>query len=649
MKVDNGRIVRGEPIAVPIEDQPRSIPDLVHRTVTRSGARKAVSWKSADGWSSWTYAELWEQVSSVAVGLRRMGIGAGDQVVILSRSRPEWLTFDLALMGLGAVVCPVYPGDPPARMAVIAERVHARLLVVEDAKLLTRFRSAPASADLGIPALMVEDEAAGLSGVTTLAALGGAGPPSAEELGRWDETWSAVTRDQVATIVHTIAADGEPLGVVVAHENLLHSYHAIRQAIPLSEGDRALSVLPMSHMFERGAGIVVALGIGASVAFAERQIERWAADMAEVQPTMMATIPLFFERIEQHITHVVAGGPAYRRSLFGWAIGLGHDHYRNHLAGRADGPWLRARRWLAMRTVLAPIRNSFGGRLTFLMSGGAALPESTGLFFEALGIPILEGYGLTETAPILTANRPGAHRYGTVGTPVAGTELRIDPLSGEILARGPQIMLGYLERPAETARAVDAEGWLHTGDLGEFDEAGRLRITGRLKNLLVLATGKNVAPAPIERALEASPFIARAVLVGDDRDQTAALLEPDLHALRATFGVTDAASVPDADLVARSEVQAQMRGELERLTTDFAAYERPRKFAVLPRLLSAEAGELDTAGRPVRSAVLASFGELEAALLGHPRAEPDHASPGSVSASLVGAEPGTEPSPTPSG
>ncbi len=520
MTSDPTRIVRGEPIAVPLDEQPRSIPDLVHRTVLRSGERRAVSWKGGEGWSSWTYAELWQQVTAVAVGLRRMGIGGGDRVVILSRSRPEWLVSDLACMGLGAVVCPIYPGDPPARMVAIAEGVNARLLVVEDAKLLARFRSAPSDASHGVPVVMFEDEAAGLTTVTTLAALRTAGPPSGEELARWDETWSAVTRDQVATIVHTIGVDGEPWGVVVAHGNLLHSYQAIRQAIPLSQDDRALSVLPMSHMFERGAGIVVALGIGASVAFAERQIERWAADMAEVRPTLMATIPLFFERIEQHINHVVASGPAYRRSLFQWATQLGHEHYRNRLAGRSDGPWLRARRWLALRTVLAPVRNSFGGRLTFLMSGGAALPESTGLFFESLGIPILEGYGLTETAPILTANRPGTNRYGTVGMPVAGTELRIEPGSGEILARGPQIMLGYLDRPAETARAIDAEGWLHTGDVGEFDEAGRLRITGRLKNLLVLATGKNVAPAPIERALETSPLIMRAVLVGDDRDQT---------------------------------------------------------------------------------------------------------------------------------
>ena len=532
-------------------------------------------------------------------------------------------------------------------MVAIAEGVNARLLVVEDAKLLARFRSAPTDANRGVPVVMFEDEADGLPTVTALAALRAAAPPSGEELARWDETWSAVTRDQVATIVHTIGVDGEPWGVVVAHGNLLHSYQAIRQAIPLSQDDRALSVLPMSHMFERGAGIVVALGIGASVAFAERQIERWAADMAEVRPTLMATIPLFFERIEQHINHVVASGPAYRRSLFQWAIQLGHEHYRNRLAGRSDGPWLRARRWLALRTVLAPVRNSFGGRLTFLMSGGAALPESTGLFFESIGIPILEGYGLTETAPILTANRPGTNRYGTVGMPVAGTELRIEPGSGEILARGPQIMLGYLDRPAETARAIDAEGWLHTGDVGEFDEAGRLRITGRLKNLLVLATGKNVAPAPIERALETSPLITRAVLVGDDRDQTAALLEPNVETLRATIGLTGE-TASDGDLLALPEVQARLRNELERLTADFAAYERPRRFALLPRSLSREAGELDAAGRPVRSVVLAAFADLEAALLGQPRAERDRTIAGDAASGAVSPERGTEPSPTPS-
>jgi long-chain acyl-CoA synthetase len=311
----------------------------------------------------------------------------------------------------------------------------------------------------------------------------------------------------------------------------------------------------------------------------------------------MATVPIFLMRVEQRVLSDVAHGPAYRRGLFAWAAGLGRRHYANHVAGRRDGPWLRLQRWVAWRTVLVPMRRALGGRLRYLLSGGAALPESTGQFFDSVGIPVIEGYGLTETAPILTANRPDSYRYGTVGQPVASTELRIDANTGEIQARGPQIMLGYLDRPDETARIRDAEGWLHTGDVGEIDDAGRLRITGRLKNLLVLATGKNVAPAPIEGAVEASPLVVQAVLLGDDRDTTGLLVVPDAAAL---------AEHPDP--------ASAIRAEVERLTAPFAAFERPRRVVLLPRPLTSELGEIDAVGRPVRAAVIAHFPDQVAEL-----------------------------------
>jgi long-chain acyl-CoA synthetase len=386
-----------------------------------------------------------------------------------------------------------------------------------------------------------------------------------------------------------------------------------------------LSVLPMSHMFERGGAMLAGLGSGATIAFAERQIDRWAADMGEVQPTLMASIPLFFERIEHRIKTGVATGPAWRRALFDWATGLGREHYRNHLAGLTDGPWLRLRRWVAGRTVLAEIRGAFGGRLRFFISGGAALPEPTGVFFDSLGFPILEGYGLTETAPTLTVNREATYRYGTVGLPLPGTELRIDPGSGEILARGPQVMLGYLDRPTDTARVRDAQGWLRTGDIGEFDDAHRLRITGRVKNLLVLATGKNVAPAPIERALARSSYILRAVILGDDRDMTGALLQPDMAAIRVWSGVTRAESDSDPDasarLLARPDVTALLRQEVDQATAEFATYERPRRFAVLPRPLNSAAGEVDAEGSPIRSVVMVNFALQVAELFDRPRTD----------------------------
>jgi long-chain acyl-CoA synthetase len=596
--------------------------ELIWRSVQRTPDKEAIRWKAGGGWPSWTYAELWAQVAAASIGLRRMGIGAGDRVVILSRSRPEWLVADLACMALGAVTCPLYPGDPPARMAEIARRVGPRLVFAEDAKLLQRLYSAPSSSEREARIVLFDPNPAGGTAMT-LAHLVREADPSPEALADWERTWRRIDPAQVATIVHTIGVDGDPLGVVASHDNLLHSFHATVEAIPISSMDVMLSVLPMSHMFERGGAMLAGLGAGATIAFAERQIERWAADMGEVQPTLMASIPLFFERIEHRIKTAVATGPAHRRALFDWATGLGRQHYRNHLAGLTDGPWLRLCRWVAERTVLAQVRRAFGGRLRFFISGGAALPESTGVFVESVGIPILEGYGLTETAPTLTVNRMATYRYGTVGPPLPGTELRIDPGSGEILARGPQVMLGYLDRPADTARVLDAEGWLRTGDIGEFDEAHRLRITGRVKNLLVLATGKNVAPAPIERALVRSPYIAQAVLLGDDRDATGALLAPDLAAIRVWSGVSRADADSDADagarLLARPEVAALLRQEVDRLTAEFATYERPRRFGVLPRPLSAAAGEVDAAGSPIRSVVMSNFPEQVAELFERPR------------------------------
>jgi len=639
-------VVAGEPLTVAAAD-PRSVVELIWRSVERTPDKEAIRWKADGGWPSWTYAELWAQVASASIGLRGMGIGAGDRIVILSRSRPEWLVADLASLALGAVTCPLYPGEPPARMAEITHRVGARLAFVEDAKLLQRLRSAPAGGELDTRIVLFDPDPAG-GDALTLAGMARDADVSPDALAEWERSWRTIHPAQVATIVHTMGVDGDPLGVVLAHGNLLHSFHATIVAIPISSTDVLLSVLPLSHVFERVSATLAGLGVGATIAFAERQIERWAADMAEVRPTLMASIPLYFERIEHRIRTGVAAGPAYRRALFGWATGLGRQHYANHVAGRADGPWLRLRRWVAARTVLAPIRGAFGGWLRFFISGGAALPEATGLFFESMAVTILEGYGLTEASPTLTVNRTATYRYGTVGPPLPGTELRIDPGSGEILARGPQVMLGYLDRPADTARVLNAEGWLRTGDIGEFDQAGRLRITGRLKNLLVLATGKNVAPAPIERALVGSPYLAQAVLLGDDRDATGVLLVPDLAAIRDWSGATGDDVDGDADagagLLARPDVAALLRREVERATAEFATYERPRRFAVLPRPLSAAAGEVDAAGSPVRSVVIASFPEQVAELFDRPRTEQFRARRGELP--LPASSPDATPEPT---
>lgn len=591
-------VVAGEAIAMPVDQRPRSLVDLVHRSVVRVPDKVALRWKHGGEWQSWTYADLWNAVTRTSLALRASGVGAGDRVVILSRSRPEWLVADLAILALGAVTCPIYPGDSSARMADIVRRVGARLAFVEDAKLLQRLTDGLGPDREAVRFVLFEDGTAH----TTLDDLSRDVDPSPDALAEWDASWQKVNPAQVATIVHTIGASGDALGVVLAHGSLIHSSLSVVQFVPNAETDTVLSVLPMSHMFERSVGILVPLMVGATVAFADRQMDRWVSDMAAVRPTTMAVIPLFLERLEQRIRSDVAGRSRYLRAAFGWALRLGERSYENHLAGRRDGPWLQLQRSVARRTVLARARRAFGGRLRMFLCGGAALPEATGRFFDALGIPVIEGYGLTESAPILTGNRPASYRYGTVGPPAPDTEVRIDPVNGEILGRGQQVMLGYLDRPEDTARVLDAEGWLRTGDVGEWDEAGRLRITGRIKNLLVLSTGKKVAPAPIERAVRESPYVAQAVLLGDDSDVVGMLVVPDLEAVRSAVGGSDGVEGPAED-----EVAALLRKEVERLTASFAPFERPRRIRLLPRPLSADSGEIDEDGRPNRAAVIAAF------------------------------------------
>ncbi len=591
----------GEPLNLGPEGRPRNLLELVRRSVRRYPEHEALRWRQApvDGrpatvaWASWTYTELWEQVRAVSLGLRGIGIGEGDRVVILSRSRPEWVVADLAALALGAVTCPIQPSEPPARIAAQLRHLAPRLVIVENDHLLHRLRRGEGDAlDLALVGIEPLGDAQGPRG--TLAGLAVASR-SAEAAEQWEAAAMAIEPGCLATIVHTMAEDGEPRGAMLTHGNVVHSSLAATQAVPISQADVLLSVLPLSHMFERGCGVLASLGRGATVVFADHALDRWASEMAEVRPTVMCCVPAFYQQLEARIRAQVARRPAYARGLFEWASGVGRRCDALQMQGRRAPVLLRLQRTVGRRVVLAAVQRALGGRLRFFLSGGAALPAETGGFFASLGIAILEGYGLTETAPLLTVNRPGSQRFGSVGTPIPETEIRIAPDTDEVLARGSQVMLGYFDLPDVNARMIDPDGWFHTGDRGALDEAGRLRITGRIKDLLVLATGKKVAPAAIERALVSSPLIAQAVLVGDGSDTVGVLIVPT--------GEVDA---------------ARLHREVEHLTADLAAYERPRRVALLPRPLSATEGELGDDGTLQRATILSHFPEQVASLRGAP-------------------------------
>jgi long-chain acyl-CoA synthetase len=597
-----------EPLTIPDEYRANSLVDLVHRTVKRHPAKEALRWKlprarrtgsEADGegeaaavWRSVTYREMWDWVTQVALGLKHLGIGDGDAVCIMSRTRPAWLAADLGAMSLGAVTCPIYPSSEPGQAAYVINNVKAKAIFVENPQQLSKIEKVRAQCPTLEHVILIEDRGKLEPGVVSFDRIFELADAEPGEVREWERVWREFGRDRLATIVHTSGTTANPKGVVLTHGNVLHNFEAGIQAVDFNENDLFLSFLPLSHMTERAAGQVVPLGRGCTIAYAEPAIERLAANMAEVKPTVMVAVPRLYERLYARVISTVEASPPLRQRIFGWARGLGSQHYQNHLDGKADSPWLALQLAVANRLVFDKIRARTGGRVRYFVSGGAPLSREVGEFFYAMGMLILEGYGLTETAPLLSINRPGDFKFGTVGKPVAETQVRIDPATGEILARGPQVMVGYLDQPEETAKVIDPDGWFHTGDIGELDEIGRIKITDRLKNIIVLANGKNIAPAPLEIAMLTSKYIAQVVVLGDGQPYIGALIVPDFDELGPWAAQHDLAEMPPEQLVEQRPVVKLIEGEVRRLLDEYANYERPRRIALLPRLLSEEEGEL---------------------------------------------------------
>jgi long-chain acyl-CoA synthetase len=409
---------------------------------------------------------------------------------------------------------------------------------------------------------------------------------------RWQDGWKAIDRDHIATVIHTSGTTANPKGAVLSHGNLLFNFEAANQVVDFYETDTFLSFLPLSHIYGRIVDEVIALGRGAAVAYAEAVIERLPANMVEVRPTVMGAPPRLYERVYARVLSTVESGSPTRQRIFHWAAGLGRQKYANHVAGRANSPWLALQLKLADALVFGKIRERTGGRVRYFVSGSAALSREIGEFFYGMGMLVLEGYGLTETSPFVSVNRPDDFLFGTVGRAAPGSEVRIDPETGEILVRGPQVMQGYLNQPEETAVAIDADGWFHTGDIGELDSIGRIRITDRLKNIIVLGNGKNVSPGPMEAALSSSRFVAQAVILGDGQPYTGALIAPDFDELGAWAATNGIGEMPPEQLVEQPSVEKLYDAEVKRTLDGFGVHERPRRVALLPRLLTEEAGEI---------------------------------------------------------
>jgi long-chain acyl-CoA synthetase len=553
------RVVTGVPLPEP--GLANSLVALVERSVRREPG--AVAMRSFDpagrAWVDVTYAELWWRVRETSIGLASLGVRAGDRVLVLSRSRPEWGIADLAILALGGVTCPIFSGEGPMRVGEIARRIGASVAFVESAADAALLRAAAGSSAPGT-IITFDAPSAGEMAFEEVADRSSTRPSVVR---RWELGWQRLGPDDVASVVHAFGRDGRLVGAVLTHRNVLRNFAMVVPALRLTRHDVALSILPLSHMLERGTGLYVPLGLGATVAYAPLGRRDLTEVLRATRPTVMVVVPLVIDR--------VAGSVRTRiRRLAPWQRGLVLAAMRAELRRRVPGCSLavRVRAALLRGLVTRPIRRALGGRLRFIACGGSRLTPRTGRFLTALGIPVVEGYGLTETAPLVTLNELDHPRFGTVGRPLPGTTVRIDA-DGEVLVRGAQVMRGYLDDPNATAAAIDAEGWLHTGDLGHLDADGRLVLTGVLKPLVVLATGKKVAREPIRRALGASPLIAHVDVGQDRRHELRVTVWPDPTALAAAGLDGDDAAVRRA---IEREVDARLAG--------FGRYERPRTVEV---------------------------------------------------------------------
>ena len=553
--------------------------------------------------------EFGDGVKHLALGLRSLGFEPGHKLCLLSENRPEWTMTDFAALTAGGLTVPIYTTLVPEQIRYIVDDSDASIVVVSNAEQWKKIEPLRAGLSKVKHYITFADEAP--AGVQTLKAVQDRGRGIAESLpGEYDELVSRVKPEDEATLIYTSGTTGVPKGVILTHDNLVSNIRTASELVEFSEKDTALSFLPLSHVLERMVMFTYVYK-GCTVAYAE-SVEAVAQNLLEVRPNIMVSVPRVFEKIYTKVMDQVLASPALRRKIFFWAVEVGKACGALELAGKKAPRGLAFRRSIAAKLVFSKIIAKTGGRVRFFVSGGAPLSKDIAEFFYAIGLTILEGYGLTETSPLLSINTFEAIRLGTVGKPAPGIDIKI-AADGEILARGPNIMKGYYKKEAETREVLEG-GWFHTGDIGQFDPDGFLVITDRKKDLLVTSGGKNIAPQPIENLIKSSPYITNAVVLGDRRRFVAALVVPDFDKLRAYAREQGIAYQTIEELARNRRIVEMLKAEVDRATPHLASYERVKKIAVLPRDFEIEKGEMTPSLKVRRASVAAQYRDLIEAL-----------------------------------
>jgi long-chain acyl-CoA synthetase len=590
----------------------KTIPQLYEYLTEEFGKKTTKSImqrKVGDKYEGISYAQFKEETDSFAFGLAAMGVKKDDKVAIISENRPEWIYSDMAVLGLGAVDVPIYPSLTADSIEFILNNSESKGVIVSNKFQLNKILKIRANLK-HLQFTIVINEKDVIPDTPALYTF-----KDIQDMGKIFmtnhpnhllESSNKVDENDVCTIIYTSGTTGEPKGVVLTHKNILSNVQAALASFPINDKDTFLSFLPLCHIFERMAGYYTGLSAGSTIAFAE-SIETVAQNLVEVKPTLLTSVPRLFERIYSKVVKNVESQKPAKQKIFFWAVDTGKKYIDSKRSGRIS-PFLAAQYKVADTLVFKKLREKTGGRLRFFISGGAALAKDLGEFFEAAGIKIREGYGLTESSPVITANRIDDFKFGTVGKPFPGVEVKIAQ-DGEILTRGPNIMQGYYKNKKETDEVLK-DGWLHTGDIGEFDAEGFLKITDRKKHLFKTSAGKYIAPTPIENLFSASKFVDQFVLIGDKRMFLSALIVPDYESLKEFADANKIPYTSAEDLVKRKEIYDLFEKELSKFQKKLANYERVRKFKLLDKPFTLEDGEITPSMKIKRKIVEQRYSDL---------------------------------------
>jgi long-chain acyl-CoA synthetase len=578
--------------------QSKTVADLAPLAAERHADLPAVTYKDESGqWVSKTYREVGDVVRKLALGLIELGIEKGDKVSILANTRPEWTYFDFAALSVGATVVPIYQTNSPDECQYVLENSDAKAVIVENSEQLAKIEAIRDR----VPKLEHVIRMEGTGGAISMNELIEAGSGRSDS--EWEQRWQSVTPDDICTFIYTSGTTGPPKGCVISHGNYRSMVTMALDESVLERNTTTYLFLPLAHSFALLIQLL-SFDLGGNIAYWERDPLKIIPNLLEVKPDYFPSVPRIFEKIYTAATSEVEKSGGLKKLVFNWAIGVGRTVRERERTGKQIGWLLRKQYEIADKQVLSKIRGLFGGRIKNCVTGAAPINPEILRFFDAAGVLILEGWGMTETSTAATVARPDAFKFGKVGKAFNGCEIKIAE-DGEILVRGPNVFQGYYKNEEATRETLEG-GWLHTGDIGEIDEDGYLSITGRKKDIIITAGGKNITPANLEAEIKQSPYVSQCVVIGDRRPYLVALI---------TLDPEECAKLPEekgwpsdpAELAKHDGMRQLLQEHLDQVNEQFARVEQVKKFEILPHDLSQETGELTPTLKVKRNVVAEKY------------------------------------------